>query len=343
MKNELIFVQWTNNFGGLEKITQLYEEVFHNYNPLILILRYNENGLIYKNSFTFNKKWKYAFILQYLSYVRKRKKSIFHIQYSGSIILLLTYLAGARKIVYHFHGTKFQSKSIDKIIWNSLKQKVNIIANSSYTKEIINLKLKINNKVVIIPNLININEYIFTERIIKNNIFRIIYAGRFSKGKNIDLIIETAKELINKENVEFLLVGDGPEKPNIEKKIKDHSLSSVVRTSAFTHELKNLYYESNLFIFTSGYESFGNVVAEAILTGLPVLCLKISALTELIKDDIFFVDEPNPKIFADKIKFFKNNYDHVNHKLKNINVYLRDYLNNDEIIKKLNSIYQRFQ
>ena len=53
MSNKLIFVQWSNGFGGLEKITQLYEEIFKQYNPIVAVLRFEKNGLQYKNRFKF--------------------------------------------------------------------------------------------------------------------------------------------------------------------------------------------------------------------------------------------------------------------------------------------------
>ena len=51
--HSLIFVQWTNDVGGLERITQSFERIFYSFNPLVAILRHNDKGLIYKNSFRF--------------------------------------------------------------------------------------------------------------------------------------------------------------------------------------------------------------------------------------------------------------------------------------------------
>lgn len=344
MRNDLIFVQWDSYFGGLEKISQLYEEKFSAYNPLVAVLRQTKSGFKYKNVYVFEEKNKLAFIYKYFLFVRERKDSIFHIQYAGSTILLITFLAGARKILFHFHGTKFPNRIINRLIWNSLENKVVIIANSLYTKKVIKKKLSIDDQITIIPNLINLQNFNFIERVHNNGErFTITFAGRFDKGKNIDLILETAKILLhNDDEIEFLLVGGGPEKESIERKIKENHLESAVKIVPYTNEISKIYYKSKLFILTSLYESFGNVIAEAILTGLPVLCNKIPALTELVNDDIFFFDKQDPNLIAERIKVLKDNYQMINDKLKKVDKYLRDYLNNEKIIAKLNSIYKNF-
>ncbi|OGU60704.1 MAG: hypothetical protein A3K31_00140 [Ignavibacteria bacterium RIFOXYA12_FULL_35_25] len=342
MIHNLIFIQWTNNFGGLEKISQLYEGKFHYYNPLVVILQYNKSGLNYKNFYAFYENSKPLFIYSYLLFVRKNRKSIFHIQYAGTTILLLTFLAGARKIIFHFHGTKFPNNYFNKLIWKQFKNKVIIIANSLHTKKIIKDRLKINTNISIIPNLIDLHEFKFIERVYNNGErFTVTFAGRFDKGKNIDLILATAKTLIHYDDeIEFLLVGDGPEKGNIERQIKENQLESVVKILPFTKEILEIYYRSHLFIFTSLYESFGNVVAEAVLTGLPILCYKIPALTELINDDFFFIENQDPNFVAEKIIEFKKNYMLVNQRLKKVFSYLSEYLNNEIIVDKLDSIYK---
>ena len=217
-----------------------------------------------------------------------------------------------------------------------------IIANSLHTKKIIKDRLKINTNISIIPNLIDLHEFKFIERVYNNGErFTVTFAGRFDKGKNIDLILATAKTLIHYDDeIEFLLVGDGPEKGNIERQIKENQLESVVKILPFTKEILEIYYRSHLFIFTSLYESFGNVVAEAVLTGLPILCYKIPALTELINDDFFFIENQDPNFVAEKIIEFKKNYMLVNQRLKKVFSYLSEYLNNEIIVDKLDSIYK---
>lgn len=343
IKNKLIFIQWTNNVGGLERITQIYEKIFYSYNPLVAVLRKFDDGIKYKNNYFFKHKDKLLFVLEYLSFIRKRKDSIFHIQYSGSYILLLTYLAGARKLIFHFHGTKFPSKFIDKLIWKILQNKILIISNSLYTENVIKEKLNIIKPIKRIPNLIDLENFQFKKKVYNQNKFIITYAGRFNSGKNINVIIEVAKVLQGIDNsIEFLIVGDGPEKNSINNLIKNYKLESKITLLEFTNDIKEIYNQSNLFIFLSSYESFGNVIAEAILSGLPVLCYKIPALTELIIDEYFFVDTLDSSVIVPKIIDFIDKYDEVIYKLEKVNQFLREYLNNKKVINELEIIYTSF-
>lgn len=344
MNNRVIYVQWTNGYGGLEKVTQCYEERFSYLNPLVLPLRYSSSDLEYKNCYALKKEKGIAFILEYFLFVRRFRDCYFHLQYISTTFLLITYLAGARKIIFHFHGTKFPNRFYNKLIWRLLEDKVKIIANSLFTKQIIVKKLGIQNQITIIPNLINTEDFIFQERNYnQKERFIISYAGRFDKGKNIDLILESAKILLQKhDEIQFLLVGDGPEKRNIQQKIKEDGLESIVQILPYTKYITGIYRQSHLFIFTSLYESFGNVVAEAILTGLPILCFRIPALEELIKDNSFFFDKQNSQLIVNKIIDIKANYQTIKIKLKQVNEFLREYLNNEKIINKLDLLYKSF-
>ncbi|MBK9282713.1 MAG: glycosyltransferase [Sphingobacteriaceae bacterium] len=340
MKNNLIFVQWDAYYGGLEKISQLYEKIFTSYNPLVAILRQTKSGFKYNNSYVFKEKNKLSFIFNYFRFVKNKKDSIFHIQYAGSTILLVTFLAGARKILFHFHGTKFSNKILNKLIWKLLEKKVVIIANSLHTKEVIKKKLNLQNQITVIPNLIDTKALKYIDRVYKKgDKFTVLYTGRFDKGKNIDLIVEVAKTLNYDNEIGFLLVGDGPEKETINRKINENNLGSAVKILMYTDEIMKFYYSSNLFIFTSLHESFGNVIAEAILTGLPVLSNKLPALTEFVNDDFFFFDKQDPKLIAVKIKEIKYNYPMATMRLNKVNTNLRAYLDNEKIVSTLSSLY----
>lgn len=343
MVENLILVQWEYNFGGLEKISKLYEEKFSALSPLVAVLRPTKLGFVYKNSFIFNTKNNFKFIIDYLLFVKKRRHGIFHLQYIGAAILLFTYLAGAKKIIYHFHGTKFPDDFFTRLTWKFLQKKVVVIANSRFTREVVSEKLKLKHRITVLPNLIETKNYIYKARIYNGGKFVVTFVGRFDKGKNVGLIIESAKIIKNLDSsISFLLVGDGPEKKNIENQIKDNQLGDYFKVEPFTVNVAEVYYKSNVLLFPSLYESFGNVVAEAVLTGLPVLCYKITALEELISDELFFFDTTDPHEVAQKLIYLKSNYHSANQRLLKIRDFLLDYLNEDKIITQLNNIYQNF-
>jgi glycosyltransferase involved in cell wall biosynthesis len=224
-----------------------------------------------------------------------------------------------------------------------LQHRIKTLANSQHTRNVIISKMGITEDIEIIPNYINTNYFKFTEKKLTGTKFIITYAGRFDKGKNIDLIIETAKCLIqNDKNVQFLLYGDGPEKTKAEELIKKYNLTEDVLIPGFTNDMDSVYKKCHLFLFLSSYESFGNVVAEALLSGTPALCHKIPAISELINDELFFVNTLAPEVIADKILFLKNNYNLLAGRLKIVHKKLIKYLDNCSISDKLQSLYNNF-
>jgi glycosyltransferase involved in cell wall biosynthesis len=341
MTCKLIIVQWEYHFGGLEKISKLYEENFSALNPLVAVLRPTKTGFVYNNSYIFKTKNNLKFIIDYFLFVRKRRENTFHLQYTGAAILLLTFLAGAKKIIYHFHGTKFPSDSFTRLTWKFLQKKVVVIANSKFTREVVSEKLNLLSEITVLPNLIETKKNIYKARNYNGGKFIVTFVGRFDKGKNVGLIIESAKLIKNLDiSISFLLVGDGPEKQNIEKQINENQLEDIIKVKPFTANVAEVYYKSNLLLFPSLYESFGNVVAEAVLTGLPVLCYKIPALEELISDEMFFFDTTDPGDVAQKLIYLKNNYHSANQRLLKVHDFLIEYLNEDRITSKLDNIYQ---
>jgi glycosyltransferase involved in cell wall biosynthesis len=62
---------------------------------------------------------------------------------------------------------------------------------------------------------------------IPNGRFIVIYAGIFSRFQNLDIIIEAARILREKEKIHFLLLGDGPLKVHLLNKVNSYNLCNV--------------------------------------------------------------------------------------------------------------------
>jgi glycosyltransferase involved in cell wall biosynthesis len=96
------------------------------------------------------------------------------------------------------------------------------------------------------------------------------HVGRFVDVKNHSLIIQIAADLIKSSpNVRFLLVGDGPLRPEIEAQIAEHSLSHhFVLPGIRTDIARIMKGAMDVFLFPSKYEGLGLVLMEAQLAGL---------------------------------------------------------------------------
>lgn len=113
---------------------------------------------------------------------------------------------------------------------------------------------------------------------------RIIYVGRVDPEKSIDVLISAFSEVVKKiPNAEFLIVGDGIAKPDLEDQVKDLGLSGSVRFLGriMPPELQEIYRTGDVFATASETETQGIVLIEAAATGLPLIAVDAGAVSEL--------------------------------------------------------------
>ena len=122
------------------------------------------------------------------------------------------------------------------------------------------------------------------------NTKNVIAAGRFYPEKDfITLVDVMAKVHQRDEKIKLFLIGDGPERAAIEKKIKQVGLEkTIILTGALSQEeIATYYYQSSLFVMTSITEAFGLVLAEAMSYGLPVVAFdRASGARAQINEDV---------------------------------------------------------
>lgn len=113
---------------------------------------------------------------------------------------------------------------------------------------------------------------------------RIVNAGRVEIDRHFDTVIRVYQELqklFPDKHIELLLAGDGSQRANIECLASKVDGVRVLGSIA-PKELADLYRSSDLLLNASESESFGNVVAEAMSCGLPVVCFSAGSLRELV-------------------------------------------------------------
>lgn len=108
----------------------------------------------------------------------------------------------------------------------------------------------------------------------KNEVPKLLYVGRLLKLKRVDDVIKCCK-MLKKENVafEFNIVGDGPERGNLERLCKRYRLDNIHFLGAKApNEVAQIMAESNALFFSSDrHEGWGAVVNEAMSNACPVI------------------------------------------------------------------------
>ncbi len=114
---------------------------------------------------------------------------------------------------------------------------------------------------------------------------RLLYVGRISKDKNIDVLIKLYEKLAPKyDHFVIHCVGDGPYFD--EMKRKTASLARFYMTGAkFGDDLAKAYASSDVFVYPGLLDTFGNVVIEAQASGLPCVVMNEGGPHELIQPE----------------------------------------------------------
>ncbi len=97
----------------------------------------------------------------------------------------------------------------------------------------------------------------------------ISYVSRIAAEKNVDYLADALAIVASRRpDVRILLVGDGPSRPALEQRI-----GSFAHFAGYLQgeKLSDHYAASDIFAFSSLTETFGNVVLEAMASGLPVV------------------------------------------------------------------------
>lgn len=106
-----------------------------------------------------------------------------------------------------------------------------------------------------------------------------LYVGRLAKEKNVGVVLNAFAAIQSRlPSAKLVIVGDGP----LRKPLADacpHALFAGVKTG---HELAACYASSDVFLFPSLTETFGNVVPEALASGLAVVSYACAAAANLI-------------------------------------------------------------
>lgn len=109
----------------------------------------------------------------------------------------------------------------------------------------------------------------------------VLYVGRLAAEKNLPLAISAFKRMhaLNTRS-KFILVGDGPLKTSLQAAHPDFIFAGVKTGKTLSEHFAS----ADIFLFPSTTETFGNVVTEALASGLGVLAFQQAAAKEHIVD-----------------------------------------------------------
>ena len=131
----------------------------------------------------------------------------------------------------------------------------------------------------------------------------LIFVGRMAQEKNLDELLEYYKEL-SRDDIILLLVGDGPYRPEVEKKIKELDLCEKVYMTGMVpkEDVAHYYHLGDIFVCSSTTETQGLTYAEALASGLPCVCRRDECLADILEDGYNGYQYENAEEFRNAIE-----------------------------------------
>lgn len=327
MKNIALIVYNISYEGGLNQVVVNVANAFADkYNIHIVSLAY-DGHIDYKLDERIKVTW-LSEKLERISLMRRHLKNklrdyiiqndiqlaIIEGDYPGFIASTLRYTTKA-KLIFHEHGTISGIWDRKDIIFirfiASLFSHKTVVLTERNRRDYIKKLFIRKNKVVVIPNWVEKDESI-------RNVYnaaskKIIYAGRISKEKGCDLLVE-AFSLIEKDNTDWQLdmYGDGLLVDDIKRLINEKGLDGRVNLMGWSENLESQFGEYSFLVLTSKTEGFPLILLQAQNAGLPIISFDIyTGPREIVNDGVdgFLIKPYEVEDFAQAMQLLINDRD----------------------------------
>ncbi len=147
-------------------------------------------------------------------------------------------------------------------------------------------------KIVMMSNAVDVSEIVKDNSSFEQFEFDACFLGRLVKTKGVYDLLKVWKAVcLKKPNAKLAVIGDGPEKDEMNKFIKKLGIPNNVILFGFVSEStkSQIMTNSKIFIFPSWLESWGIALAEAMAFELPVVAYGLPIYKEVFDDKLITV------------------------------------------------------
>ena len=194
-------------------------------------------------------------------------------------------------IVTTLHGTDItlvgKDPSYAPVVTFSINASDGVTAVSEDLKKDTYLHFKILKDIVVIPNFIDLERFKkqkkehFKRAICPNDEKLVVHTSNFRKVKRVDDVVRIFNKMRQQIPAKLLLVGDGPERSNIEALCRELGTCDDIRLLGKLEAVEEVLSVADLFIMPSEKESFGLAALEAMACEVPVISTNAGGLPEL--------------------------------------------------------------
>lgn len=199
-----------------------------------------------------------------------------------------------QKIISHLHNNPpfIKKWGLKSIIYNLAKNKFDeiLVVSKAVQEEAVFLK-NVKKAVTIVNNCINEEEVLEKAKQyeVKED-YDIAFVGRLTLQKNPIKLVDIIKK-INESipGIKAVIIGDGEEKENLEKYIKENKLENVIEMKGFLKNPFPYLKKSKVALMPSIFEGFGLVAIECLICGVPVLNSGVGGLATIFESETYYI------------------------------------------------------
>ncbi len=230
--------------------------------------------------------------------VKYEKLDLLHVHYAiphATVAYLAKQILAAEGIyipvITTLHGTDItligSDRSFAPVVAFSINQSDGVTAVSEHLRQQTCTQLKIHKDIEVIYNFIDFTRFSRTNKehfrmaIAPHGEKILVHTSNFRKVKRIEDVIQTFAIVVKEIPSKLLLVGDGPERPNMERLCREMGLFEHVRFLGKQDAIEEILAVADLFIIPSEKESFGLAALEAMACEVPVISSNAGGLPEV--------------------------------------------------------------
>lgn len=235
--------------------------------------------------------------------VRYEKLDLLHVHYAiphASAAYMAKQILATENIhipvITTLHGTDItlvgKEASYAPVVAFSINASDGVTAVSENLKQDTYQHFSINQEIQVIPNFIDLDRFKrqrkdhFKKAICPNDEYLMVHTSNFRKVKRVQDVVKIFYKVRQRIPVKLLLVGDGPERSNVEALCREMDTCDDIRFLGKIEAIEEVLSVADLFVMPSEKESFGLAALEAMACQVPVISSNTGGLPELNVDGI---------------------------------------------------------
>ena len=120
---------------------------------------------------------------------------------------------------------------------------------------------------------------------LKSGVPVILAVGRLVEQKNFSMLIKAFRRVRQQRRCKLIILGKGPKKEDMKKIARRHGVWRYIDMPGFKSNPYKYMKQSDIFVLSSKWEGFGNVIVEAMAQGTPIVSTNCEGgVSEILED-----------------------------------------------------------